>query len=32
MSAVDMVEAEVRELVRRRGLDPIEDRAAVRRG
>ena len=31
MSAVDTVEAEVRELVRRRGLDPIEDRAAVRR-
>jgi pilus assembly protein CpaF len=29
--AVDTVEAEVRELVRRRGLDPIEDRAAVRR-
>jgi pilus assembly protein CpaF len=28
---VDTVEAEVRELVRRRGLDPIEDRAAVRR-
>ena len=31
MSGVDTVEAEVRELVRRRGLDPIEDRAAVRR-
>ncbi|GAC1610550.1 MAG: ATPase, T2SS/T4P/T4SS family [Mycobacteriales bacterium] len=31
MSAVDTVEAEVRELVRRRGLDPIEDRTAVRR-
>ncbi len=31
MGAVDMVEAEVRELVRRRGLDPVEDRAAVRR-
>lgn len=31
MSAVDTVEAEVRELVRRRGLDPIADRAAVRR-
>jgi pilus assembly protein CpaF len=31
MGAVDTVEAEVRELVRRRGLDPIEDRAAVRR-
>ena len=31
MSAVDTVEAEVRELVRRRELDPIEDRAAVRR-
>ena len=31
MSAVDTVEAEVRELVRRRGLDPVEDRAAVRR-
>ncbi|MBK5307490.1 MAG: Flp pilus assembly complex ATPase component TadA [Frankiaceae bacterium] len=31
VSAVDTVEAEVRELVRRRGLDPIEDRAAVRR-
>ncbi len=31
MRAVDTVEAEVRELVRRRGLDPNEDRAAVRR-
>ena len=31
MSAVDTVEAEVRELVRRRGLDPIADRLAVRR-
>ncbi|MBK5307498.1 MAG: CpaF family protein [Frankiaceae bacterium] len=31
MSGVESVEAEVRELVRRRGLDPIEDRAAVRR-
>ena len=31
MGAVDTVEAEVRELVRRRGLDPVEDRAAVRR-
>src|SRR4051812_40885355 len=31
VSAVDTVEAEVRELVRRRGLDPVEDRAAVRR-
>lgn len=31
MTGVDTVEAEVRELVRRRGLDPIEDRAAVRR-
>jgi pilus assembly protein CpaF len=31
VGAVDTVEAEVRELVRRRGLDPIEDRAAVRR-
>ncbi len=27
----DHVEAEVRELVRRRGLDPIEDRVAMRR-
>jgi pilus assembly protein CpaF len=31
ISAVDSVESEVRELVRRRGLDPVEDRAAVRR-
>jgi pilus assembly protein CpaF len=31
VSAVDTVEAEVRELVRRRGLDPVEDRVAVRR-
>jgi pilus assembly protein CpaF len=30
-SAVDTVEAEVRELVRRRGLDPVEDRVAMRR-
>ena len=30
-SAYENVEAEVRELVRRRGLDPIEDRAAMRR-
>jgi pilus assembly protein CpaF len=31
VSAVDTVEAEVRELVRRRGLDPITDRVAMRR-
>jgi pilus assembly protein CpaF len=31
MTAVDTVESEVRELVRRRGLDPVQDRAAVRR-
>ena len=31
MSGVETVEAEVRELVRRRGLDPFEDRAGVRR-
>ncbi|MDP3714769.1 MAG: ATPase, T2SS/T4P/T4SS family [Mycobacteriales bacterium] len=31
MSAVETVEAEVRELVRRRGLDPMHDRHAVRR-
>jgi len=31
VSAVDTVEAEVRELVRRRGLDPIADHAAMRR-
>jgi pilus assembly protein CpaF len=30
-SAFDTVEAEVRELVRRRGLDPVEDRLAMRR-
>ena len=30
-TAVDTVEAEVRELVRRRGLDPIADRLAMRR-
>ena len=30
MSAVDTVEAEVRELVRRRGLDPVQDRVQVR--
>ena len=30
-SAYDTVEAEVRELVRRRGLDPVEDRVAMRR-
>jgi pilus assembly protein CpaF len=30
-SAYDTVEAEVRELVRRRGLDPVEDRGAMRR-
>lgn len=30
-SAVDAVEAEVRELVRRRGLDPVEDRLVMRR-
>jgi hypothetical protein len=30
VSAVDTVEVEVRELVRRRGLDPVADRAAVR--
>ena len=30
-AAVDTVEAEVRELVRRRGLDPVADRGAVRR-
>ncbi len=30
-SAYDTVEAEVRELVRRRGLDRVEDRAAMRR-
>ncbi len=31
MTAVETVEAEVRELVRRRGLDPMGDKAAVRR-
>ena len=31
MGAVDTVAAEVRELVRRRGLDPVIDRAAMRR-
>ena len=31
MGAVDAVEAEVRELIHRRGLDPISDRLAVRR-
>ena len=31
VGAVDTVEAEVRELVRRRGLDPVIDRAAMRR-
>jgi pilus assembly protein CpaF len=31
VTAVDTVEAEVRELVRRRGLDPVQDRLAVRR-
>ena len=30
MSAVDTVEAEVRELVRRRGLDPAQDQALMR--
>ena len=30
-SAFDHVEAEVRELVRRRGLDPVQDRQAMRR-
>ena len=30
-TAYDHVEAEVRELVRRRGLDPVEDRVAMRR-
>ncbi|HWH27454.1 MAG TPA: hypothetical protein VNU26_00595, partial [Mycobacteriales bacterium] len=30
-SPVATVEAEVRELVRRRGLDPVQDRHAVRR-
>jgi pilus assembly protein CpaF len=31
MSGIDAVEAEVRELVRRRGIDPVTDRSAVRR-
>jgi len=31
VAAVDAVEAEVRELVRRRGLDPVVDRSAMRR-
>ena len=31
VTAVDTVEAEVRELVRRRGLDPFADQAAMRR-
>ena len=31
MSGVDTVEAEVRELVRRRGIDPLVDSTAVRR-
>lgn len=31
MSAVDTVASEARELVRRRGLDPVEDRLAMRR-
>ena len=31
MSGVDTVEHEVRELVRRRGIDPVADRLAVRR-
>ena len=31
MGAVDTVEAEVRELVRWRGIDPVTDRAAVKR-
>ncbi|MGB8652283.1 MAG: hypothetical protein WCD35_16680 [Mycobacteriales bacterium] len=31
MAGVETVEHEVRELVRRRGLDPVADRAAVRR-
>jgi len=30
-TAFDHVEAEVRELVRRRGLDPVQDRQAMRR-
>ena len=31
MGALDTVEAEVREPVRRRGIDPVVDRAAMRR-
>ena len=31
MGAVDTVEAEVRELVRRRGIDPVVARVAMRR-
>jgi pilus assembly protein CpaF len=31
VGAVDMVEAEVREMVRRRGIDPVVDRMAMRR-
>ena len=31
VTSVTTVEAEVRELVRHRGLDPVEDRLAVRR-
>ena len=31
MSGVELVESEVRELVRRRGIDPVADRAAMRR-
>jgi pilus assembly protein CpaF len=31
VTGVDTVELEVRELVRRRGLDPVTDHAAVRR-
>ncbi len=30
MSAVELVEAEVRELVRRRGLDPVSDHGQMR--
>ena len=31
VSAVDSIEADVRELVRRRGIDPVVDRVAMRR-
>ena len=31
MTGVDAVELEVRELIRRRGIDPFTDRGAVRR-